>query len=584
MNGRIRRIQERRCSASMGLFLFRREWWRGSGRKMEGLKIGLVSTALGFFGFGVGLTVGAVVGYYLFIRTQPSDVEDPKICAHVENDPEFLERILPEIPLWVKYPDYDRVGWLNKFMELMWPYLNEAICKTAIQSVEPIIAEVAAKYKIKSVKFETFTLGSLPPSLHGMKVYVSEENELIMEPSLKWAGNPNIVVVARAYGLRLTVQVVDLQIFALPRLTLKPLVPSFPCFANIYMGLMEKPHVDFGVKLSRADLMAIPGLYIFVQETIKDQVANMFLWPKTLEVPILDVSKALKKPVGILHVKVIRAYELPKKDLFGKSDPYVKLRLSDHKLPSKKTSVKRRNLEPEWNEEFKFVIKDPESQVVELNVYDWEQVGRHEKIGMNVIKLNEVIPNKSSTLTLDLLKGVDIPSENSQGQIVVEVNYKPFKEEDEVEDEIEDEVDHESSEDEVADKEEKTPKSAPPGGGLLIVIIHEGKKLEGKNHINPYARVTFRGEKKKTKHKKHNRDPRWKEEFLFVCEEPPVHDKVLVEVFSKALGIGIHYSKESLGYVTVDLADVVNNKRTNEMYHLIDSKNGQIQVELLWNS
>lgn len=51
----------------------------------------------------------------------------------------------------------------------------------------------------------------------------------------------------------------------------------------------------------------------------------------------------------------------------------MKLRLSDHRLPSKKTSVKRRNLEPEWNEEFKFVIKDPESQVVELNVFDWEQ-------------------------------------------------------------------------------------------------------------------------------------------------------------------------------------------------------------------
>lgn len=46
-------------------------------------------------------------------------------------------------------------------------YLCQAICKTAIQSVEPIIAEVAAKYKIKSVKFETFTLGSLPPTLHG---------------------------------------------------------------------------------------------------------------------------------------------------------------------------------------------------------------------------------------------------------------------------------------------------------------------------------------------------------------------------------------------------------------------------------
>lgn len=35
-------------------------------------------------------------------------------------------------------------------------------------------------------------------------------------------------------------QVVDLQIFAQPRITLKPLVPSFPCFAKIFVSLMEK--------------------------------------------------------------------------------------------------------------------------------------------------------------------------------------------------------------------------------------------------------------------------------------------------------------------------------------------------------
>jgi hypothetical protein len=36
------------------------------------------------------------------------------------------------------------------------------------------------------------------------------------------------------------VQVIDLQVFALPRITLKPLVPSFPCFAKIVVSLMEK--------------------------------------------------------------------------------------------------------------------------------------------------------------------------------------------------------------------------------------------------------------------------------------------------------------------------------------------------------
>ena len=57
----------------------------------------------------------------------------------------------------------------------------------------------------------------------------------------------------------------------------------------------------------------------------------------------------------------------------GKSDPYVKLKMSDDKLPSKKTTVKRSNLNPEWNEEFKFVVTDPENQALEVNVFDWEQ-------------------------------------------------------------------------------------------------------------------------------------------------------------------------------------------------------------------
>lgn len=40
----------------------------------------------------------------------------------------------------------------------------------------------------------------------------------------------------------------------------------------------------------------------FLQELIKDQVANMYLWPKTLEVPIMDPAKYvlafLKKNYG----------------------------------------------------------------------------------------------------------------------------------------------------------------------------------------------------------------------------------------------------------------------------------------------
>lgn len=88
--------------------------------------------------------------------------QDPEIRPLVEKDSKSLEQMLPEIPLWVKNPDYDRVSytlllsakisievsmivhlgarsslvlitlslsrqidWLNKFIEYMWPYLDK---------------------------------------------------------------------------------------------------------------------------------------------------------------------------------------------------------------------------------------------------------------------------------------------------------------------------------------------------------------------------------------------------------------------------------------------------------------------------
>lgn len=88
---------------------------------------------------------------------------------------------------------------------------------------------------------------------------------------------------------------------------------------------------------------------------------------------ILD-SGAAKKPMGILHVKVIRARKLKKMDIIGTSDPYVRLSLSGERISYKKTSVKLKNLNPEWNEDFKLTVKDPECQVLQLRIYDWEKV------------------------------------------------------------------------------------------------------------------------------------------------------------------------------------------------------------------
>lgn len=110
---------------------------------------------------------------------------------------------------------------------------------------------------------------------------------------------------------------------------------------------------------------------------------------------------------------------------------------------------------------------------------------------MNVVPLKDLKPEEPELLTLDVLKNMDpadSTNDKSRGQLVVEVTYSPFKEEDMAKDFFDD-----------SNVVEKAPENTPEGGGLLVVIVHEAQDVEGKHHTNPYVRILFRGEQRKTK-------------------------------------------------------------------------------------
>ncbi|GAB4854957.1 Synaptotagmin-3 [Ancistrocladus abbreviatus] len=541
--------------------------------------MGFLSTLLGILGFGIGLPLGLIVGFFYFVYSEPLDVKEPVIRPIQECDTDALKDLLPEIPNWIKSPDYERVDWLNKLILDMWPYLDKAISNTIRSSTRPIFAEYIGKYQIQEIEFESLSLGTLPPTFHGMKTYETNENELLMEPSLKWAGNPNIVLVVKILSVRIKFQLVDFQVFAIPRIRLKPLVPTFPCFANVVVSLIEKPHVDFGLKVLGADIMSIPGLCRFIQETIKDQIASLYHWPQSLEIPILDGSRtAMKKPVGILHVKIVRAFKLLKMDVLGTSDPYVKLSLTDEKLPAKKTTIKKRNLNPEWNENFKLIVKDPETQLLRLQVYDWDKVGGHDRLGMQLVPLKQLVPHETKQFVLDLLKNTNVTdpdNKKSRGQLVVELTFSPFK------------FDSDSfngSGDKFGKKESQNGSASFSHlieAGVLLVRVIGAEDVEGEKHTNPYAQILFRGERKKTKLIRKTRDPRWNEEFQFTIEESPLDEKIRIEILSKPRLLSF-LRRESLGLVDISISDVVHNGRINEKYDLINSRRGIIHVEMEW--
>jgi len=99
------------------------------------------------------------------------------------------------------------------------------------------------------------------------------------------------------------------------------------------------------------------------------------------------VSLCYQPAANRITVVVLKARNLPKMDITGLSDPYVKIYLlyNDQRIAKKKTHVKKRTLNPVFNESFVFELPHLEEGLkhisLEFMLLDWDRVTKNEVIG-----------------------------------------------------------------------------------------------------------------------------------------------------------------------------------------------------------
>ncbi|KAK3750287.1 hypothetical protein RRG08_015779 [Elysia crispata] len=103
----------------------------------------------------------------------------------------------------------------------------------------------------------------------------------------------------------------------------------------------------------------------------------------------LSEDQAENAQTRLLRIKVIEGVNLAKKDIFGASDPYVKVSLNDsgNLVDVKQTSIVRKSLNPKWYEEFIFRV-NPERNNLLFEVFDSNRVTRDDFLGMVDFTLN----------------------------------------------------------------------------------------------------------------------------------------------------------------------------------------------------
>jgi len=101
----------------------------------------------------------------------------------------------------------------------------------------------------------------------------------------------------------------------------------------------------------------------------------------------LLVSLCHQPAAGRVTVVVLKARNLPKMDITGMSDPYVKIYLlhKDQRISKKKTHVKKRTLNPVFNESFVFDLPRADNGLADIQLefalLDWDRVTKNEVIG-----------------------------------------------------------------------------------------------------------------------------------------------------------------------------------------------------------
>ncbi|XP_076749279.1 synaptotagmin 4 isoform X2 [Xylocopa sonorina] len=136
-------------------------------------------------------------------------------------------------------------------------------------------------------------------------------------------------------------------------------------------------------------LSSVPGL-----ENADNQEISLCrkICPRSLKIQSqgrgeLLVSLCWQPISSRLIVVVLKARNLPKMDVTGLADPYVKIYLlyNNQRIAKKKTRVKKRTLSPVFNESFIFDMPNGADGLnnvsLEFMLIDWDRVTRNEVIG-----------------------------------------------------------------------------------------------------------------------------------------------------------------------------------------------------------
>uniref|UniRef100_A0A2P2MUN7 Uncharacterized protein MANES_05G043200 n=1 Tax=Rhizophora mucronata TaxID=61149 RepID=A0A2P2MUN7_RHIMU len=248
--------------------------------------MGLISGVLLGIIFGIAIMAGwkRMMDYRSTKRV--AKAADIKLLGSLNRDD--LKKICGDnFPEWISFPVFEQVKWLNKQLSKLWPFIADAATMVVKESVEPLLEDYRPP-GITSLKFNKFSLGTVPPKIEGIRVQSLKKGQIIMDIDFRWCGDPSIILgVEAALIASIPIQLKDLEVYTVIRVIFQ-LAEEIPCISAVVVALLSepKPKIDYVLKAVGGSLSAIPGLSDMIDDLVDSIVTDMLQWPHRIVVPI----------------------------------------------------------------------------------------------------------------------------------------------------------------------------------------------------------------------------------------------------------------------------------------------------------
>ena len=311
--------------------------------------------------------------------------------------PVSKRRLLADTSPALVQPDYERVRFMNRLLSQLWPHLSPAIHKQVVEQSAGAIQDAIKRIPlVKNVRIDVLDLGTRPFRVDSFKSYTShnDDNWIMFEAPLLWGGDMRVRVVVEVsfFGLfvvGIPVEVANVQLKALARVTLYPLVEQLPCVGGATVCLLEEPTVDLDLHvLDSPDILSLPPIPV-VLGMLKSRLASKILvYPNELSFPILPNYGLPTPPIGIFRISVCYGINL-RSSFLDEIDPFVSVELRNGRVRSTGSLDNEQN--PVWkDEEFDMVVDDLEAQAITIELLDDNNLTTPGLVGAVVLPLKEM--------------------------------------------------------------------------------------------------------------------------------------------------------------------------------------------------